>query len=189
MTSIRSAVVNELPREERPIALNTAHLITQAAQERNAAHAARQERERQIAAVPDALFDDHPEVQRLRALVAERERRVAQMGPQHRTRIVNRIAQLEAEIDLKERELENAALDDVFDEAMSFERSFAVSEDIRRLKAAIHAAELAHDVLSWQINGSSARQQDELRAAREELFTLLKSLKLQHLNAPNGVQR
>lgn len=187
--TIQSAVVsndrrtNEEPRYAGPAVRKTGY---QTMLERQEAKAAQFARERRAKELPDSLFANNPEVQRLQTLVTQRENRVRLMNDGQQVLLIRgRIEALRAKLQQKQDEIEGAALDDAFDESQAYERSYALSEDIRRLELSIKSAELAHKVLTT--NTMAPRQSELLRAERNQLASLLKMLKLEHLDGENGV--
>ncbi len=154
--------------------------------EREAAKAERVKIAAQIAAVPDSLFEDHPEVKRHRERVALLERRFELTeDPNQRRRLKEAIAAMRLELEQRSTDVTNATIDDLADNPLTFKRAFAASEEVRRLSCTIDAAESALAALHLKFNGQSG-QLDELRAARSELHCLLHGLKRAHLGMPGG---
>lgn len=140
-----------------------------------------------IAQVPDALFDEHPEVVRLRerAEIFERRFRLTE-NPDQRRRIAASIARMQNEIVEAESQIGNTAIDDLADEPLTFDRSFAIAERVRKLQHAIKAAEKALEVLNLRFNGQSA-QLDEMNAARNDVSNFVRQLKVEHLGCDDAV--
>ena len=149
--------------------------------EREAAKAEQMKIAEQIAAVPDSLFGDHPEVKRHRERVSILERRFELTeDPNQRRRLTEAIAAMRLEMAQSSEDVTNAAIDDLADDPITFRRAFAATEEVRRLTCAITADEAALADLSRRFNGQS-QQLDQLRAARSDLDRLLRRLKREHL--------
>lgn len=138
------------------------------------------ERERRAAALPDALFDDNPEVQRLRTLVADQERRCRHlMSIEARGRLEERSAALNCEIQGLRAELVGAAIDAAFDDSPRF---VDLRRQIDRAELMLEAVVLARDELPRR-EEMQHRQSAILRNAQNELAELSKRLKLERVEA------
>lgn len=136
-----------------------------------------------IAQVPDSLFAEHPEVARLRERAESLERRYRLTEvPDQRRRIAESIARMQNEIVEAESQIGNTAIDDLADEYLTFDRSFAIAEKVRKLQHGIKSAEKALEVLNLRFSGQSA-QLDQLNAARNDFGIFVKELKVAHLEA------
>lgn len=135
----------------------------------------------QIAAVPESTFADHPEVKHQRERVALLERRFELTeDPNQRRRLTEAIAAMRLELRQRSADMTNAAIDDLADNPLTFNRAFDASEEVRRLACTIDAAESALAALNQKRNGRS-NQLDEMRTARSELDHLLHRLQREHL--------
>ena len=135
----------------------------------------------QIAAVPESTFADHPEVKHQRERVALLERRFELTeDPNQRRRLTEAIAAMRLELRQRSADITNAAIDDLADNPLTFNRAFDASEEVRRLACTIDAAESALAALNQKRNGRS-NQLDEMRTARSELDHLLHRLQREHL--------
>lgn len=148
--------------------------------EREAEREERMQRAEAIAAVADAIFDDHPEVKRQRERVALMERRLELTQSQSlNRRITESIAAMRAELAQRSGEIVGAAVDDLEDDPLTFRRAFAVQEEVRRLSCGIAAAEAVLSSLKGA--GLSTPHEDNLGGARRELHLLLQGLRREHL--------
>lgn len=137
--------------------------------------------ENQIRAVPDALFADDPEVQRLQAQISRMEQRCALVSNVTQTqRLKDRIEAMKAEIAQKEAEISFAAVDDLADDPLTFERAFSLSEEVRRMKLLIEIGHKAIEKINSRRNGMHEFH-DALQRAKSDLFHYLKGLKRAHL--------
>lgn len=136
------------------------------------------DREHKAAKLPDSILDDNLEVQGLRARVADRERRhkhVSALGVG--TRLNERESELRTTIEEMRANLVEAALDIVFDDDEIY---LEIREKIRRTELLLDAVLMAKSQIPER-EPMESKTGTRLRESQNELQTLAKRLKLEHL--------
>lgn len=136
-------------------------------------------------ALPDDLFADDPEIQRLtRAYdtVATRVKRLERLGHATRADAQAAVTRLEQDMSQVQKQIRGAAVDDALDGDFTFPRSSALfrhSEDLRRQ---LEGARLASEVFAKSVLERN-HFDEELSRAREALLDALLERKRAHVDA------
>lgn len=136
-------------------------------------------------ALPDSLFADDEEIQRLTLEAdamqhrAENESRMRLAGGG----LDHVVASMQRELQQAQQAMKWAAADDAIDGAFDFPRSAAIAQRITDLRRRLEAATLARETFAIKPGGGWTALGDDARRARNTLFEALILRKRAHLKA------
>lgn len=137
---------------------------------------------KRVDALPDSLFADDPEVQRLTGEAALKELRVKRLAlgmPEGDRRRL--LEGLRKEIAQTESELLHSALDDALEGDHGFHRTIVLARHIEHLRRVLTAAEMAMSILTKSPLERIAPFVDEAERVRNALRSYLVDRKRDHL--------